>query len=257
MSSETPRTEAQPADLSERIAQARGWVKAAQRVIALTGAGISAESGVPTFRTKDGLWNKYDPMQYATPEAFHADPVKVWQWYDARRQSIVKAEPNPAHMALVKWEAEGKNVFIVTQNVDDLHERAGSKQIVHLHGSIWRLRCERDGNIVENREAPLSEMPPYCFCGEVMRPDIVWFGEPLPWRALQQVEDFLLSGPVDLCLVVGTEASFGYIIELAVHAREHGAKLVDINPRLTDIGRMADVQLPGKAGEILPLLAGE
>jgi NAD-dependent deacetylase len=217
----------------------------------ITGAGVSAESGVPTFRTADGLWRQFNPMDYATPEAFHHDPVKVWQWYDARRQGIVAAEPNAAHRALARLEEQGKTVFIITQNVDDLHERAGSKQVVHLHGSIWRLRCERDGNVVENREVPLSEMPPTCFCGEVMRPDIVWFGETLPWRPLQQIEDYLLKGPVDLCLVIGTEASFGYIIELAVHAREHGAKLADINPRLTDLGKMADIQLPGKAGEVL------
>ena len=126
----------------------------------ITGAGVSAESGVPTFRTADGLWRQFNPMDYATPEAFHQDPVKVWQWYDARRQGIVAAEPNAAHRALARLEEQGKTVFIVTQNVDDLHERAGSKQVIHLHGSIWRLRCERDGNVVENREAPLIEMPP-------------------------------------------------------------------------------------------------
>jgi NAD-dependent deacetylase len=244
-----------PEDLAKRIATVCGWVKAAKNIMVLTGAGASAESGVPTFRTKDGLWNQYNPMEYATPEAFHNDPIKVWKWYDERRQGIVAAQPNPAHKVLARWEAEGKKVFIITQNVDDLHERAGSKQVVHLHGSIWRLRCERDGNIVENREAPLTEMPPYCFCGEIMRPDIVWFGEPLPWRPLQQIDDYLLSGPIDLCLVIGTEASFGYVIELAVHARELGAKLVDINPRLTDLGRMADIQIPGKAGEVLTELA--
>lgn len=237
----------------------------------ITGAGVSAESGVPVFRTPDGLWRKFNPMEYATPEAFHQDPVKVWKWYDLRRQGIVAAQPNPAHQALAQLEegsevqkpkgGQGRTVFIVTQNVDDLHERAGSKQVVHLHGSIWRLRCERDGNVVENREAPLSEMPPTCFCGEIMRPDIVWFGEELPWRPLQQVEEYMMAGvggqgpgKIDVCLIIGTEASFGYIVELAVRAREHGAKLVDINPRRTDLGKIADVQLAGKAGELLPEL---
>jgi len=245
--------------LEAKLASVREWLNAAQNVMVITGAGVSAESGVPTFRTTDGLWRQFNPMEYATPEAFHQDPVKVWKWYDARRQGIVAAQPNPAHLMLARLEEQGKQVFIVTQNVDDLHERAGSKMVVHLHGSIWRLRCERDGNIVENREAPLSEMPPTCFCGEVMRPDIVWFGEELPWRPLQQIDEYLMegvggqgSGRIDVCLIIGTEASFGYIIELAVHAREHGAKLVDINPRLTDLGRMADVQLAGKAGELLP-----
>jgi NAD-dependent deacetylase len=220
----------------------------------ITGAGVSAESGVPVFRTRDGLWRQYNPMEYATPEAFHQDPVRVWKWYDLRRQEIIAAMPNPAHLALARLEEQGRTVFIVTQNVDDLHERAGSKQVVHLHGSIWRLRCERDGNIMENRETPLSEMPPTCFCGNVMRPDIVWFGEELPWRPLQQIEEYLIKGHIDLCLIIGTEASFGYIVELAVHALEHGAKLVDINPRLTNLGKIADVQLAGKAGELLPEL---
>ena len=139
--------------LETRIARVREWLSAAQNVMVITGAGVSAESGVPRFRTADGLWRQFNPMEYATPEAFHQDPVKVWEWYDLRRQEIVAARPNPAHAALARLEEEqGKKVFIVTQNVDGLHERAGSKQVVHLHGSIWRLRCERDGNIVENRE---------------------------------------------------------------------------------------------------------
>jgi len=244
-----------PPALDAQLAQARNWLSAARNIMVITGAGVSAESGVPTFRTADGLWRQFNPMEFATPEAFHQDPVKVWKWYDLRRQGIVTARPNPAHVALARLEEQGRTVFIVTQNVDDLHERAGSKQVIHLHGSIWRLRCERDGNIVENRDAPLSEMPPTCFCGNVMRPDIVWFGEELPWRPLQQIEEYLIKGHIDLCLVIGTEASFGYIIELAVHAREHGAKLVDINPRLTDLGKIADAQLAGKAGELLPELA--
>jgi NAD-dependent deacetylase len=240
--------------LAEKIARVRELVQAASNILVITGAGVSAESGIPTFRTRDGLWAKYNPMEYATPEAFEQDPVKVWKWYDLRRQTAAEARPNPAHRALAQLEQSGKRVFVVTQNVDDLHEQAGSREVVHLHGSIWRLRCERDGNVVENREVPLSELPPTCFCGNVLRPDIVWFGEPLPRPPLQEVEHYFFSGPIQLGLTIGTEASFGYVIEFAVRAQEHGATLVDINPRVTDLSKLADVHLMGKAGEILPRL---
>jgi len=151
----------------------------------------------------------------------------------------------------------GRRVFIVTQNVDDLHEQAGSKEVVHVHGSLWRIRCERDGTVLENRETPLSEVPPTCMCGEVMRPDVVWFGEELPRRPVEQVVHYLLEGGIDLCLIVGTEATFGYIVQWALQAREAGALVVDVNPRDTGLGSMVDVHLQGKAGEVLPRLLQE
>jgi NAD-dependent deacetylase len=244
----------QPVDFETQVARVRERAVAAANIMAITGAGVSVESGIPTFRTGDGLWKQFNPMEYATHEAFEADPIKIWEWYDARRQSVVAAQPNAAHLALAKLETLGKKVFIITQNVEDLHERAGSKHVIHVHGSLWRMRCERDGNLIENREVPLSEMPPYCFCGNVMRPDVVWFGEPLPRAPQQQIEEYFFSGPVDLCLSVGTEASFGYVVEYAIRARELGAMIVDINPRVTDMSRLADVHLQGRAGDILPRL---
>ena len=235
----------------EALGRARERLARARNVMVITGAGISAESGIPTFRTKDGLWNKVNPLDFASADAFHADPDKVWRWYDVRRQAIARAEPNPGHKALAALQSPDRRVFIVTQNVDDLHERAGSKEVVHVHGSIWRVRCERDGTVEDNREVPLAAIPPLCHCGNPMRPDIVWFGEDLPWRPVQAIQNYLLSGGIDACLVIGTEASFGYIVQWVFAAREGGALTVDVNPRETGLGSLADVQLRGRAGETL------
>lgn len=239
---------------NEDIALVRERLANAKNVMVITGAGISAESGVPAFRDEKGLWKKFNPLDYATHEAFKRDPVKVWKWYDARRVNMAQARPNPAHKALAAMEQGGRRVFIVTQNVDDLHEQAGSKEVVHIHGSLWRIRCERDGTVLENREVPLSENPPICMCGEVMRPDIVWFGEELPRQPVEQIVHYMLEGGIDLCIIVGTEATFGYVVQWALLARETGAMVVVVNPRDTGLGSLLDVHLRGTAGEVLPRL---
>jgi len=236
----------------EGIALVRKCLSRARNVMVITGAGVSAESGIPTFRDDRGLWKEFHPQDYATREAFKRDPVKVWKWYDERRVNMAQARPNPGHQALAAMAQNGRRVFIVTQNVDDLHEQAGSKEVVHIHGSLWRIRCERDGTVFENRETPLSENPPLCMCGEVMRPDVVWFGEELPRQPVEQIVHYLLEGGIDLCLIVGTEATFGYIVQWALQAREAGAMVVDVNPRDTGLGSLVDVHLQGKAGEVLP-----
>lgn len=223
----------------------------------ITGAGISAESGTPTFRTSGGLWQNFNPLEYATPEAYARDPEKIWRWYDQRRQEMARARPNPGHRSLAEIEGSGKRVFIITQNVDDLHEQAGSTEVVHIHGSIWQTRCERDGSVEENREVPLSQIPPLCHCGTEMRPNVTWFGETLPWQPVERINAYLLAGPVDLCLVIGTEASFGYIVSWALQARETGAYLADINPHQTGLSPLTDVHLEGPAGTILPGLLPE
>ena len=233
------------------VSRVRDRVAGSRRAFAITGAGISAESGIPTFRTAEGLWSRFDPNEYATHEAFTRDPDKVWRWRDRRRQEMAVAAPNPAHFALARLAREARRVLVVTQNVDDLHERAGSTEVVHIHGSVWMTRCARDGTIDENREIPLSEILPRCGCGRPMRPGVVWFGERLPIEAIQR---YLLDGPIDVCLIVGTEATFGYVIEWAPNARDHGALLVDVNPRVTGPSPLVDVHLPGRAGEILPQL---
>ncbi|MBN2466239.1 NAD-dependent deacylase [candidate division WOR-3 bacterium] len=240
-----------------RTARVRERLAKAKNVMVITGAGISAESGVPTFRDARGLWKEFNPLDYATHDAFERDPVRVWKWYDQRRVNMAQARPNPAHRALAAMQRPGRRVFIVTQNVDDLHEQAGSKEVVHIHGSLWRIRCERDGTVLENREAPLSELPPTCMCGEVMRPDIVWFGEELPRQPVERILHYLLEGGIDLCLVIGTEATFGYIVQWALQAREAGAMVVDVNPRDTGLGSIVDVHLRGKAGDVLPKLLQE
>jgi NAD-dependent deacetylase len=239
------------------IALVRERLAKAKNVMVITGAGISAESGIPTFRDEKGLWKEFNPLDYATREAFKRDPVKVWKWYDERRVNMAQARPNPAHVALAAMAHPDRRVFIVTQNVDDLHEQAGSREVVHIHGSLWRIRCERDGTVLENREVPLSENPPLCMCGEIMRPDIVWFGEDLPWQPVEQIRHYFLEHRIDLCLMVGTEATFGYIVQWALQAREAGAIVVDVNPRGTGLGSVVDVHLQGRAGEVLPRLIRE
>ncbi len=239
------------------LAEVRERLSRARNVLAITGAGISAESGIPTFRTDDGLWQKDNPLDFATRAAFLRDPEKVWRWYDERRRVAAAAQPNPAHLALARLETADRRVLVVTQNVDDLHERAGSTDVVHIHGSLWRMRCERDGTVVENRDVPLAEIPPYCHCGEVMRPDVVWFGENLPWAPVNWVRDYLLAGAIDLCFVVGTEASFGYIIEWTWAAREAGAFAVEVNPRKTGLSSLVDCRFEDRAGAVLPRLLPE
>lgn len=236
------------------VARARGRIARSREVLAITGAGVSAESGIPTFRADGGLWQQDDLRRLATRAGFADDPEGVWRWYDERRRQVAGARPNPAHVALARLEQQDKRVVVVTQNVDDLHERAGSTDVIHVHGSIWRMRCERDGTVEENREVPLTQIPPLCACGSELRPDVVWFGETLPAGPLEQVNRQLLEGRANVCLVIGTEATFGYIVQWAHAAKDQGALLVTINPRRTIIDELADLHLAGPAGEILPRL---
>jgi NAD-dependent deacetylase len=163
-----------------KIQQAAEIFHRARRVAVLTGAGISAESGVPTFRGKDGLWKQFRAEDLATPEAFARDPKLVWEWYDWRRGLIGRAEPNPGHAVLAKWGKVFPEFALITQNVDGLHARAGSLGILELHGNIWKTRCTREEIVAENFEIPLKQIPPACpNCGAILRPHIVWFGESL------------------------------------------------------------------------------
>lgn len=232
----------------DRVADA---LRGARRVLVLTGAGISAESGIPTFRGKDGWWRQRNPQELATLEAFTSDPGLVWEWYEHRRAAIARAEPNLAHQMLAWLEAQGKDVFVVTQNVDDLHERAGSKRIVHVHGSIWRVKCMRDGKAFDDRRVPLRELPPKCECGALLRPAVVWFGEMLPVDALAEIDGYFSQGTVDVALVIGTYSTFGYIQGWALEAKRRGALLVEVNPDETPLSPSADVNLRGRAGELL------
>ena len=226
----------------------------AGRVAVLSGAGVSAESGVPTFRGTDGLWRRYRAEDLATPEAFERDPTLVWEWYDWRRQLIARCEPNPAHHAIAALEAGVPEFLLITQNVDGLHRKAGSRKMVELHGNLWRVRCLSEDTITENAEAPLASIPPRCACGGLLRPDVVWFGEPLSTEAIRQAYD--AAETCDLMLVVGTSALVQPAASLPMIAKAHGAYVVEVNLEPTPFSALADEAHHGKAGEILPRLLG-
>lgn len=232
----------------------RDRLEEAKSVFVITGAGVSAESGVPTFRTVGGIWNQIDPMKVATPEAFAGDPKMVWEFYEQRRVNLLECSPNPGHAALAELERQKESMLILTQNVDDLHEQAGSQRIVHIHGSIWEVRCTREGKVAVNREAPFPQLPPHCECGALLRPNVVWFGETISPIQCALVDRFIEQESPDIALVIGTEASFGYIVSWAMECRRGGALVVEINPGETDFSSVADIALRGASGEILPQL---
>jgi NAD-dependent deacetylase len=234
------------------IAAAAEHLRQAKAVAVLTGAGVSVESGVPTFRGAGGLWRQFRAEDLATPEAFARDPKLVWEWYDWRRQKIAACRPNPAHRALAELEARGGDFLLITQNIDDLHRQAGSRALVELHGNIWRVRCVREGSVAELADVPLAEIPPRCACGALLRPDIVWFGENLPAQALDRA--VRATERCNVFLVVGTSALVQPAASLPLAAKQHGAALIEVNPEPTPISHLADVSLQGKAGEVLPAL---
>ncbi|GIX43088.1 MAG: NAD-dependent protein deacylase [Leptospiraceae bacterium] len=218
----------------------------------ITGAGISQESGIPTFRGKDGLWKNYKPEELATPYAFEKNPKLVWEWYEMRRQIIKKAEPNPAHYTLVKMEEFFENFLLVTQNVDGLHEKAGSKNIIELHGNIWRARCILC-NYKEFLETPLPEIPPHCpKCNSLMRPDVLWFGETYDTNLLNIVQDFFQK--IGLLFVIGSSGQVSVPVYLAKEAHLNGAIVIEINPDFSMYSHFADIILRYKAAEALPIL---
>ncbi len=222
-------------------------------VVVLTGAGISAESGVPTFRGKDGLWKTYRAQDLATPEAFERDPKTVWEWYDYRRQIVATKRPNPAHVALAELDEKIPHFQLITQNVDGLHLEAGARRVIELHGNLFRVRCTAEGTVFEDREVPLKEIPPHCRCGALLRPDVVWFGEPIPHDLLER--SFEACRHASLMLVVGTSAVVQPAASMPLLARQAGAPVVEINPEETPITPFADISLRGRAGEIVPELA--
>jgi NAD-dependent deacetylase len=225
--------------------------KAAKNVMISTGAGISTESGVPAFRGPGGLWKDFRPEELATPEAFSRNPKRVWEWYDWRRQLLKSVEPNPGHYAIARLESLVPRLFLFTQNIDGLHQKAGSTRVHELHGNIWRVRCTRERSIFELTDS-LQEIPPRCKCGALLRPDVVWFGESVPedilrlaWQAAAQCEVFFL---------IGTSATVQPAASLAWIAKENGAFVVQINPEATAATEIADESFREKSGVILPEL---
>jgi len=234
------------------IERAREWLRTASRAAALTGAGISAESGIPTFRGAGGLWRNFRPEDLATPEAFARDPKTVWEWYDWRRGLIRDAKPNLGHYALAQLERRmGGRFVLITQNVDGLHNRAGSERVLKLHGDIWWTLCTACGDVRSDFRVPLPELPPRCAaCGGLLRPGVVWFSEPLPARTWEQAEE--AARTCDVLIVAGTSAVVYPAASLAPLAKRHGARIIEINTEATPLSGEADLCLKGPSGEILP-----
>ena len=219
----------------------------ARRVTVLTGAGVSAASGVPTFRGAAGLWRQFRPEDLATAAAFARDPALVWEWYDWRRTLIAACAPNHAHDVLAAWSTRRPGFSLITQNVDGLHERAGTSRLTRLHGSIWTLRCWRACGAPDwtNLDVPLSPRPPRCpSCGGLARPGVVWFGETLDPADLKLATE---ACACDVFMVVGTSAVVHPAAGLADIARAHGAFLIEINPEATAVSDAVDVSIRGAA----------
>ena len=228
------------------------WIRAARRLVVLTGAGISAESGVPVFRGPGGLWRQFRPEDLATPAAFAREPALVWEWYLWRRERIAAAQPNAGHAVVARWE-QTRAATLLTQNVDGLHQRAGSEQPIELHGNLWRVRCAGGCGYTEADDAAAAPRTVlHCRCGAWLRPDVVWFGEVLEARALDAAT--AAAENADVVLVVGTSAVVYPVAALPHLARRRHARVVEINVDDTAFSYDADAVLRGPAGEVLPAL---
>lgn len=226
-------------------------LRRATRVAVLTGAGVSAESGVPTFRDAlTGLWATFDPQRLATPEAFLRDPALVWRWYAERRARVAAVQPNPGHFALVAMATRYADFTLVTQNVDGLHLRAGSRDVVELHGNLARVKCFDGCGVVDAWDE--RETPPRCRCGAPLRPDVVWFGEPLPAEAIARAQQ--AARRAEVFFSVGTSGEVFPAAELPRIARAAGALVVEVNPDATPLSPLARFALRGPAGVVLPRL---
>jgi len=230
-------------------------VKAAQKVAALTGAGVSAESGVPTFRGEDGLWKKFRPEELANFDAFMRNPELVWEWYTYRKELISEVQPNPGHFVLVKLEEIYPDFTLITQNVDGLHWKAGSQNILELHGNILRSQCVECGEKSDTAEMRGKGELPRCRCGALMRPDVVWFGEMLPQEVLDRA--FEAARECDLFFSIGTSAVVQPAASLPMVAKQAGAFVVEINSEQTVISDSVDESIQGMSGEVLPKLLKE
>jgi NAD-dependent deacetylase len=234
-------------------AELAGALRAARHVAVLTGAGVSAESGIPTFRDAQiGLWAKYDPHELATPEAFRRNPRLVWEWYAWRRELVGRAAPNAAHLALAEMARLAPKLTLITQNVDGLHQRAGSQAVIELHGNVARTKCFEEDIIVESW-ADTPEPPPRCQrCGGLLRPDVVWFGEQLPAEALRAAQEAALA--CDLFFSIGTSGVVEPAASLPYLALKRGATIAIVNPEMQPSASRGFYVLSGPAGRVLPAL---
>jgi NAD-dependent deacetylase len=239
-----------PVDTEELISRLRS----SKATVVLTGAGVSAASGIPTFRGDDGLWRQFRAEDLATPEAFAMNPQLVWEWYDWRRTAIAGARPNAAHEVLARW-SERPGFTLITQNVDGLHERAGTRNLIRFHGSIWELRCAADCGAApwDNFDAPLAPLPPTCpACGGIARPGVVWFGENIDPDVLERSS--AAAARADVFLSVGTSSLVYPAAGLLHHAKRNGAFTVEINPGATDVSRVVDLPIAAPAEDALAML---
>lgn len=234
-------------DFSDNFLKA---LKDAKRVVVSTGAGVSAESGVPTFRGENGIWKKFKPEELATFEAFQKNPQLVWEWYQHRREIINKIKPNPGHHAIAELGKLVDEFYLITQNVDGLHRLAGSDNVIELHGDIKRNRCLSCGKM--NYDEEFVQFPPLCECGGRLRPDVVWFGEMLPKDALNKAYD--VSQHCDLFFTVGTSGIVQPAASLPIMAKRAGAFVVEINIEPTELTYIVNEFLQGKSGEIMPMV---
>jgi NAD-dependent deacetylase len=241
-------------EASKKIKKIASEVENSFYTTVLTGAGISAESGIPTFRGRDGLWNKYRPEELATPQAFEKDPKLVWGWYTWRMKLVFSKEPNPGHKALAEMEKMDLVKSIITQNVDDLHERAGSRNVIHLHGELKEVICSNRScdykveakTILDEIEKRLPTCPE---CGSLLRPGVVWFGESLPTEELSKA--FQEAEKSKVILVIGTSAVVQPAASIPLITKRKGGKIIEINPDTTSLTGFADVSVRGGAGEVL------
>jgi NAD-dependent deacetylase len=236
----------------DKISMVKTRLADCERVVVLTGAGISAESGVPTFRGKDGLWRQYRATDLATPEAFTRDPQLVWEFYNWRRELLAPLRPNAAHLALAELEARLPQFLLITQNIDGLHQAAGSRNLLELHGNIWWVRCTACNKMTENRTAPLRKPPTCSSCGAMLRPNVVWFGEALDPAVLDRAFDAIEH--CRMMLVIGTSATVQPAASMGAHAKRAGAFVVEINLEATPYSAVYDVSILGKSGDIVPRL---
>jgi NAD-dependent deacetylase len=232
--------------------EARDRLSASRSVTILTGAGISADSGVPTFRGHDGLWRNYRAEDLATPEAFERDPRLVWEWYNWRRELIATKQPNAAHVAVAAFEARLPSFWLMTQNVDGLHRQAGSTKLSEIHGNIWIVRCTGCGRISEDRSIPIPLLPACRVCGGLLRPHIVWFGESLDPDDLRDCDRALRAS--DCLIVVGTSGVVYPAAGFAAAAKQAGAFVIEINLDPTPQSGLVDLSLRGRAKDLVPEL---
>lgn len=227
-------------------------LRGAKHIAALTGAGMSAESGIATFRDPaTGLWSRFNPDELASPEGFARDPAAVWRWYGERRQAMLAAEPNPGHLALARLERLAPRFTLITQNIDGLHRRAGSRAPLEIHGAISRATCTRDGRACELWDEAAA-VPACPECGAPLRPDVVWFGEALPRELLAQAQEAAFD--CDVFLAIGTSGMVAPAASLPISARGLGAALIEINPEPTPLTKHARFVIPAGAAVALPAL---